>query len=158
MFTPRDRERIRTAIVERARSDPRISGGAITGSASVDKEDEWSDIDLAFGVRALYAVDELLSDFSEFMYGEFRALHHVDVVSGHWVYRVFFLSNCLQVDLAFAPEMDFGAKAATFRLLFGDGVELPLPSAPKTEAMVGIAWVFALHVRSSIARGKLYQA
>ena len=35
------------------------------------------------------------------MYDEHFALHHVDVVSGAWVYRVFLLPSTLQVDLAF---------------------------------------------------------
>ena len=158
MFTPGDRERIRAAVVDRARADQRISGGAMTGSASVGKEDEWSDIDLAFGVREGYTLDELLADFTELMYGEFGAVHHVDVPSGTWIYRVFFLGNTLQVDLAFAPAKDFGAKAETFRLLFGLSAELPKAYAPNVESIIGYAWLYALHVRSSIVRGKFWQA
>ena len=55
MFTPADRERIRAAIIERARDDRRITGVAITGSASVGREDAWSDIDLGFGVASALA-------------------------------------------------------------------------------------------------------
>src|SRR6476469_8652456 len=129
MFTPADRERVRTAVLERARSDQRISGGAMTGSASVGKEDEWSDIDLAFGVSEDVALSSVLDDYSSLMYEGCSAVHHVDVLSGSWIYRVFFLANTLQVDLAFAPAKDFGAKAPTFKLLFGTAAELP-PAAP----------------------------
>jgi len=51
MYTPEDREKIRSELVALARDDPRITGAALTGSASVGREDRYSDIDLAFGVR-----------------------------------------------------------------------------------------------------------
>src|SRR5207302_10127128 len=75
-----------------------------------------------------------------------------------WLYRVFLLANSLQVDLAFAPHGEFGARAPTFRLLFGIAAEprQPQPGAP-TE-LVGLAWLYALHVRSASARGTLWQA
>jgi len=52
MFTPQERTRLRDALVARARADERITGAALTGSASRDAEDRWSDIDLALGVAA----------------------------------------------------------------------------------------------------------
>ncbi len=75
----------------------------------------------------------VLKDFSERMYHDHRALHHLDVPSGAWIYRVFLLPNTLQVDLAFAPAVYFGARGPTFRLLFGDAVELPSISPPAVE-------------------------
>ena len=50
-------------------------------------------------------------------------LHHLDVWSGRWDYRVFLLPSTLQVDLAFVPAEDFGARAPTFKLVFGTAVE-----------------------------------
>src|SRR5689334_7345797 len=110
------RETLRAELLSDARADRRISGAAVTGSASVGAQDRWSDIDLAFGVRDAAELPAVLADFTATMYREHGALHHLDVPAGSWIYRVFFLANTLQVDLAFAPAADFGAKAATFKL------------------------------------------
>lgn len=158
MFTPEDREAIRLNILNRAEGDDRISGGAITGSASVEKQDRWSDIDLAFGVKAGASVELVLQDYTEKMYAEFQALHHLDVFSGAWINRVFFLSNTLQVDLAFVTENEFGARANTFKLQFGRAAQI-IPAVPmKNEVIIGWCWLYALHIRSSIQRKKLWQA
>ena len=50
MFSVRDREQLRDELVAAAKADSRISGAALTGSGAVGAEDEWSDIDLAFGL------------------------------------------------------------------------------------------------------------
>jgi len=52
VFTPEARTALRDTLTDAARRDARITGVALTGSASVDAEDRWSDIDLAFGVAA----------------------------------------------------------------------------------------------------------
>ena len=49
-FTPDEREQLRAALVSAARSDDRIEAAAHTGSASVGRQDRWSDIDLALRV------------------------------------------------------------------------------------------------------------
>ena len=157
MYSPDDRAALRSAILERARRDTRLSGGAITGSAAADNEDRWSDIDLGFGVRGGESLQSVLEDWTAFM-RERGAVDAFDVRSGAWIYRVFLLPNTLQVDLAFAPAKDFGARAATFRLVFGEqshpGHRMPQPA---TE-FIGAAWLFALHVRSSLARQRVWQA
>lgn len=158
MFTPEEREQIRNELIEVGRNDIRITGGAVTGSASVGKEDQWSDIDLAFGVRDISNVASALSDFSARMYDKYGALHHLDVPSGTWIYRMFILSNTLQVDIAFAPEDDFGPKGPTFKLLFGVAKGGEHPNPPSAEHFIGMAWLYALHARSSIARNKPLQA
>jgi hypothetical protein len=48
MFTPQQRASIREELLERAGSDPLITGAAITGSAASEREDHWSEIDWAF--------------------------------------------------------------------------------------------------------------
>src|SRR5439155_2966418 len=134
------------------------TGAAITGSASVGKEDAWSDIDLAFGIREAAEVAATLADFSDRLYRDYGALHHLDVPRGAWIYRVFLLPSTLQVDLAFAPSAEFGARAPTFRLVFGeaaDGSHIPPAAAGE---LIAWAWLYALHARSSIARGKPWQA
>src|SRR5437867_9324612 len=125
MFTAQDRERIRSELLEAARVDERLTGGAVTGSAVAGQEDAWSDIDLGFGVGDAAQMREVLSDWTSRMYDRYQALHHFDVTVGTWVYRVFLLSSTLQVDLAFVPAEDFGARAPTLRLVFGRAAQLP---------------------------------
>ncbi len=158
MFTAQGREMLRTELIEVARADPRITAAALTGSASVENEDGWSDIDLAFGVREAAEVATTLADFSERMYRDYHALHHLDVPSDTWIYRVFLLPSTLQVDLAFAPAADFGARGPTFRLVFGTAIDRPPVAPASAEQLIAYAWLYALHARSSIARGKLWQA
>src|SRR5207244_2027177 len=118
----------------------------------------WSDIDLAFGVREGAELASTLAHFSERMYREHLALHHLDVPHGAWIYRVFLLPSKLQVDLAFAPAAEFGARAPTFRLVFGEAAELPPVPPPAAGELIGWAWLYALHARSSIARLRPWQA
>lgn len=157
MFTPQERDTIRNRILEKARDDIRISGAAITGSVALGKEDLWSDIDLAFGVIGQDKVESTLKDFSKFMYDNYHCYHHLDVFSGEWIYRVFFLKNTLQVDIAFVQDEHFRARALSFKLVFGKSVE-PLYSKPRqADVLAGWAWLYALHVRSSFARKKYWQ-
>src|SRR5437867_2684022 len=158
MFTVADRERIRSEILEAARTDERLTGGAITGSAAAGREDQWSDIDLGFGVADAARIPDVLTDWTARMYDRHGALHHLDVFAGAWVYRVFLLANTLQVDLAFAPADEFSARAPTFRLVFGRAADRPHVSPPAAESLVGYGWLYALHVRSSLARERLWQA
>ena len=92
------------------------------------------------------------------MYERHGAVHHVDVRAGAWLYRVFLLGNSLQVDIAFVPHDQFGARAPTFRSLFGTAVALPQVQPPSAEHLIGWAWLHALHARSALARGKAWQA
>ena len=107
MFNSEERDRIRSHLLEYAAKDRRISGAAITGSAAVAREDQWSDVDLAFGVHTAANLPLVLSDWTAHMYDQHRALHHLDVTSGAWTYRVFLLPNTLQVDVAFVVDTEF---------------------------------------------------
>src|SRR6266508_3862381 len=141
MFSPEERDRLRSHLLEFCARDGRITGAAITGSAAVGCEDRWSDIDLAFGVRNVDELKNVLSDWTARMYDEHLALHHVDIVSGAWVYRVFLLPSTLQVDLAFAPATDFRASTPTFRLMFGNAVESRHVPPPTPEQIIGLGWL-----------------
>jgi hypothetical protein len=158
MYTPADRSALRDALVAQARADARITGAALTGSAAVGAEDEWSDIDLALGLAPTADQDTVLADWTSVMYAEYGAIHHTDMWSGPTIYRVFLLHSTLQVDIAFAPTESFGALGPTFQLVFGEGVEQPPRSTPKPVDLIGMGWLYALHARSSIARGKTWQA
>src|SRR5262249_36271483 len=109
MFTPEDRTRLRDALIAAARADPRITGAALTGSAAVGAEDRWSDIDLALGVAGGADRGRVAADWTQRLYREGGAVHHLDVYLGDTLFRVFLLANTLQVDLAFWPAAEFGA-------------------------------------------------
>lgn len=158
MYTADERERIRSELIALAREDPRVTGGALTGSASVGREDAYSDIDLAFGVRTSADVLAVLDDRSAWMKERYAPVDELDVKDGAWVYRVFLLPSTLQVDIASVPDAQFGAKAPTFRLLFGNATQIAGSRPPNVRDLVGWGWLFALHARSAIARGKKWQA
>ncbi|HEX6443643.1 MAG TPA: nucleotidyltransferase domain-containing protein [Streptosporangiales bacterium] len=158
MFTVAERVRVRDALVELAREDRRITGAAITGSGAVGREDEWSDVDLALCLAPDADTDEVVAEWTRVLYERCAAVHHVDVVSGHTLFRVFLLASTLQVDVAFWPADEFGPTAPTFRLLFGTANERPRPTAPDAADLVGMTWLYALHARSSIERGRGWQA
>jgi hypothetical protein len=160
VFTAEARDRLRDGLLERAARDPFISGAAITGSASEGRDDRWSDIDLAFAVADAAALPDVLADWTVHMYERHLALHHYDVTWGAWIYRVFFLPGTLRVDLAFVPASEFRALAPTFRLVFGTSNEPRHSPAQAADAagLIGLAWLYAIHARTCIARGKLWQA
>ena len=156
MFTPNHRAALRAELLEQAKADPRITAAAITGSAATGAEDEWSDIDLAFAHAT--PLEPVLNDWTEKMYSHHAALHHTDLPFGPWLYRVFLLKNTLQVDLAFVPANEFRPLSPTFQLQFGQANEPAAQPAPQAEPLIGMAWLYALHVRSAIARNKPWQA
>jgi len=158
MFTPQQRALLRSDLLEHAANDRRISGAAITGSGAEEREDQWSDIDLAFGVADAREVPNVLSDWTTLMYEQHKAAHHLDVKAGAWIYRVFLLPNTLQVDLAFVPAEEFRALAPTFRLVLGEANEPRHAAPPVPIDIIGLGWLYALHARSCIARSKLWQA
>ena len=158
MFTPDERDRLREQIIAAARADSRITGAALTGSSALGNQDEWSDIDLFFGVADPGQLPGALQAMTDVMYREHGALHHFDVIAGPATYRVFLLANTLQVDLAFTPATSFGAAAPSFKLLYGEPVERPHVTAPPAMSLLDYGWLYAIHARSCIARGKVWQA
>ena len=126
--------------------------------AALGAEDRWSDIDLALGLAADADLGEVMADWTQVMYRDHGAVDHLDIAPRATVYRVFLLASTLQVDLAFSPAAEFGAIAPTFRLIFGTPAERPQSPPPGAAELVGMGWVYALHARSSIARGRAWQA
>jgi len=158
MFTPENRDRVRSELLEYAAKDNRISAAAITGSATTNHEDRWSDVDLAFGVVDDAQLVNVLSDCTAHVYDKHSAVHHFDIRSGAWIYRVFLLANTLQVDIAFVASTEFRALAPTFRIVFGEAQESNHLPPPQRVYLIGMGWLYALHARSSIARNHLWQA
>ena len=158
MFNVEQRTRLRSEILDFAARDRRISGAAITGSGSAGLEDRWSDIDLAFGVADGTELPGVLDDWTARMYERYQALDHLDVLAGAWIYRVFLLPGTLQVDLAFVPADEFRAMAPTFLLMFGEANKPREVVPPAAKNLIGLCWLYALHARTCIARGKFWQA
>ncbi len=158
MFTPEERTSLRDALIAAARADPRVTGAALTGSGSVGVDDRWSDIDLALGVAGGADLGRMISDWTERLYQGCGAVHHLDVSRGETLFRVFLLANTLQVDVAFWPEAQFGAHGPTFRLLFGRANPPRERPPPEAAVLIGMGWLYALHARSSLARGRVWQA
>jgi predicted nucleotidyltransferase len=158
VFTPADRARLREALVAAARDDPSVIAAALTGSAAVGREDRWSDVDLALCVSADTDLDGVVADWSARLYDEHGAVHHVDVWRGATRFRVFLLASTLQVDIAFWPAAEFGPIGPSFQLLFGRANERPPDRPPEPAHMIGMAWLYALHARSGIGRGRHWHA
>ncbi len=154
MFTPEDRERVRARLLELAREDDRVTGAAVTGSAAVGREDRWSDVDVFLGIADGVDTSVVMADWTARLTEELGVVDHWDLS----VYRVFLLSSCLQVDVAFAPESDFGARGPAFRVEFGRPVERPPALRPSTHALAGLGWLHLLHARVAIERGQAWQA
>ena len=158
VFSSQQREQIRGELVSTAKTDARIGGAAHLGSAAVGSVDRWSDIDLALCLVPDANLDQVLVDWTTRLYRNHAAVANYDVKLGDILYRVFLLDNTLQVDLSFWPSAALRAIGPKFSLIFGAAGE-PIPSAvPDSNDLIGMAWLYALHVRSSIARSRLFQA
>jgi hypothetical protein len=157
MFSPEERTRVRERVIELARTDDRITGGAVTGSRSVGAEDRWSDIDLSFGVRNGVELNAVLADWTAALERELGVLHHWDLISGPTTYRVFLLPGGLELDVALTPAADFGAHGPKFQLQFGQSVERPTES-PMPDEDVGYGWLYALNARAAIERDRVWAA
>lgn len=158
MFTPEERDRVRERVFALARSDERITGGALTGSRSTGTEDRWSDIDTAFGFVESADREEILGEWTEALAQEFEIAHVFDLPHGPTLYRVLLLSNALEVDFSLTPAAQFGARGPTFRLQFGESVEVPGTEPPDVDGLIGFGWIYVLDTRKLIERGKLWQA
>jgi hypothetical protein len=158
MFGIEERKRLKDVLISAAQLDTQISAAALTGSAASGTEDPWSDIDLALGLVPEADLALVLAEWTEAMYRDHGAVHHTDLRRGGTIYRVFLLANTLQVDIAFSPAAEFGAIGPTFRLIFGTAREQKPAREPAAVDLVGMGWLYALHARSSIARGKAWQA
>ena len=158
MFTPEERDEVRSGLLRLAGEDPRLSGAAITGSASQGREDRWSDIDLFFGVTTGDDLEETVDARTALLHDRFGALHHFDLRAGSATYRAFILPSCLEVDLGFSPASEFGARGPGFRTVFGEEVDRPPAPPPDGGHVIGLSWHHTLHARVCIERDQPWQA
>ncbi len=131
---------------------------AIVGSGARDAEDAWSDIDLALRLGVGLDPHGVADDWTMRMYESAGAVDHLDVWADTTLFRVFLLSSSLQVDLSFWASDTFAASGGSFRLLFGESNEPRTSRSSVSGDLIGMGWLYALHVRSSIARGRTLQA
>jgi hypothetical protein len=158
MFTKEHRDYMRNHVLEMAKADPRVTAGAFTGSMAFGPGDEWSDIDVAFGIADGIAPETVLDDWMQALDREFGVLDHFDLRSGSWVYRVFLLPDGLEIDVAVAPGKEFGARGPNFRVLFGTTQQLEATPPPNASHLIGLCWHHVLHAHSCIERHKHWQA
>lgn len=158
MFSIPEREALRDRLIAAARSDDRITAAAVVGSGATDGEDAWSDIDLALRLADGLKPEDVAAAWTTRIYQSAGAVDHVDVWSQSALYRVFLLRSSLQVDLSFWPGDAFAPTGASFRLLFGESNQPRPARSPAPGAPIGMGWLYALHARSSIARGRALQA
>lgn len=158
MFTAKQRDYARDYVLEMAQTDPRVTGGAIIGSIAAGTEDNWSDIDVTFGIATGNAIKTVIDDWTQVLERKFGILDHFDLLSGSSIYRVFLLPDGLEIDVSVTPERDFGARGPHFHTLFGSTQQLKATSPPDTRHIIGLSWHHILHARSCIERKKLWQA
>src|SRR5438552_397827 len=131
MYTTEERDRERARLLGLAEADPDVVGAAITGSYAVDGGDQWSDIDLSYGIRGELA--PALERWTDTLDREFASVHHWDLPSGSTIYRVFLLPDWLQVDISFTPAADWGPRGPNWRTVFGETVETPTSQPSRDE-------------------------
>jgi predicted nucleotidyltransferase len=158
VFTVEERDRVRDRLVEMGRQDPRVESAALVGSLALGGGDEWSDLDLTFGLAEGSTVSEVLDDWTSHLEKEFQVAHLFDLPSQSTTYRVFLLPNDLQVDLSFTPGREFGAITPKFELLFGTAVDRPHIPPPSPRELFGWCAHHALRARFCIERGRLWHA
>jgi len=158
LFDQTERERVHAHLVELAQADERIVAAALTGSLGAGRADEWSDIDVAFALDDGVEVATVVEDWTALLERELGVVQHWDLPFRSSLYRVFLLDSLLEVDLAFVPRADFGARGPSWRVEFGEtGVaqEAPRPDAGN---LAGLGWHHVRHARANIARGRPFAA
>ena len=159
MFSVEQRDALRARVLRLAEGDARVVAGAAVGSLAVDSGDQFSDLDLTFAVADEATVADVLADWTRTLVDEDDAVHLVDLERGPTVYRVFLFPDALQFDLSMTPASRFRPAGPRFRLLFGETIGDPqAPTPPLAPDLFGWGVIYALHARSCIERGRVWQA
>jgi hypothetical protein len=160
VFTVEQRDALRERVLALADRDERVVAGAVVGSLALGGGDRYSDLDLTFAVDDDVPIAEVLDDWSHALADEVGAVHLVDLERAPTIYRVYVLPDALQFDLSLTPAARFAPAGPRFRLLFGEIVEAAtrMPVPPDAADLFGWGVIYALHSRSCIERGRLWQA
>jgi predicted nucleotidyltransferase len=161
MFDVDEREALRERLAAAAEADESVAGCALLGSAARDEEDRWSDVDLA--LRLVEGVDLLATAerWTRLVAETEVIVDYLDLPALEALYRVLLLRSGLQVDLSFRPHDQPLASGAPIKVLSG---EMPV-AEPNLESRAGdpmklvrLGWLYALHARSALGRGRKWQA
>jgi hypothetical protein len=170
LFTPEQRDRVRSGVLALAADDERIVAGAAVGSLASGSGDRFSDLDLTFGIAQGVSVKDVLDDWTQVLTEEFDAVQLTELSLEPSVYRVFLLPDALQFDLSMTPASAFRPAGPRFQLLFGDTAAgdaegpsasqaaLFIPTPAVSAEIFGWGIVYALHARACIERGRVWQA
>jgi hypothetical protein len=159
VFTVQQRDDLRERVLALAEQDARVVAGAAVGSLALGGGDRFSDLDLTFAVADGAPIAEVLDDWSRTLGDELSAVHLVDLERGPTTYRVFLLPDALQLDLSLTPAARFAPAGPRWRLLFGATAgEGSVPKPPDAGDLFGWGVIYALHSRTCIERGRVWQA
>ena len=170
VFSVEQRDALRDYLLRLAEDDERVVAGAVVGSLAVDGGDQFSDLDLTFGVADQVTVGAVLEGWTHTLGDELGAVRLVDLQRGPTTYRVLLLPDALQLDLSMTPTGEFRPAGPRFRLLFGEtaaaegkAAEPPasgifIPTPPVAPDLFGWGVIYALHARACIERGRVWQA
>jgi predicted nucleotidyltransferase len=159
MFTVNDREQIQANLIRLAATDEQLSGAALVGSSATGEQDDLSDIDLALQIVPGLDINAVIDRWTALVREQVKIAHTLDVIAGNGVlYRVFLTHDSMQIDISFWPHDEFRATGDRFRLLFGTANEALSPTPPDAHRLIGMAWLYGLHVRSAIARNEPWHA
>ena len=167
MFTVEQRDALCGRVVRLGEDDDRVVAGAVVGSLADDGGDRFSDLDLTFGVAEDARVVGVLDDWERTLADESDAVRLVELERGPTTYRVFLLSDALQLDLSMTPATRFRPAGPRFRLVFGETAEgaseivtgdLFIATPTVGADIFGWGVIYALHARACIDRGRVWQA
>src|SRR5438105_14700461 len=171
MFTVEQRDALHERLLRLAEEDERVVAGAVVGSLAVDSGDRFADLDLTFGIADHVQVADVLDDWTRTLLDELDAVRLAGLERGPTTYRVFLLTDALQLDLSMPPAAQFRPAGPRFRLLFGETAaeesEVPtppvvgtlfLPTPAVAADIFGWGVIYALHARACIERGRVWQA
>lgn len=136
--------------------DERVVATAVIGSLALGEGDDWSDLDLTFGLADTASRDDVLADWTRELADAFDAVPLFDLDRGELIYRVFLLPAWLQVDLSFAAGATIQARAA-FRPVFGPSRRKQV-EPESAQQLFGLAVLYARHALVAIERGQPWHA
>jgi predicted nucleotidyltransferase len=159
MFTIAFRDHVLRRVLELARADPRVTGGALTGSTARGSGDRWSDIDVAFGIADANLLAAVIDDWTQALDQEFSLVNHFDLSrTGKRIFRVFLFPSGLEVDVSVMAAEEFGAFGSKFRALFGTAHQLEAMLQPEASYLMGLGWLHVFHARAFIERHQPWKA
>jgi hypothetical protein len=147
-------------VLQLAEADDRVVAGAAVGSLALDGGDQFSDLDLTFGIADHIPITEVLDDWTHTLVGDRDAVHLADLERGPTIYRVFLVPDALQFDLSMTPAAQFRPGGPRFRLLFGETAagDYEGSTPPVAHDLFGWGVIYALHARACIERQRVWQA